>query len=484
MLASIARVPAPRPLMHEIAVSRNPARAGTFRRFDRNKLTFCGFSALYGINTGRFLEMLLEFRVKNFRSIRDEAILSLAASADATLEETHTRETGLEKVRRVLNTAAIYGANASGKSNVIRALQFMHLMVTTSNQVQPDQPNILAPFRMRPDHESEPSLFEATFLIGGKRYQYGFELTRTHIISEWLLVYERAKPQVWFSRTYNEKKKNRYDYTYSDYFSGTKKLWETATRKETLFLTTAIQLNNEQLKPLYQRFSEDMAIFPEGGSIGYGFSANFAEESSRNKSRVETLISAADTGICKVSFTKQPGRQYQINLTTGVPEIRDTELEVPQFGHLADGQVYEFEYGDESAGTQILFSLAGPILDILERGRLLIVDELDRSLHPLLVHKIVEMFNDPQLNTKGAQLIFTTHDVSLLDGNKLRRDQIWFAEKDAGQASHLFPLLEFSPRKGEALEKGYLGGRYGGIPIFSFGMKEYGARKDHGTKKD
>lgn len=413
--------------------------------------------------------MLLEFRVKNFRSIRDEAVLSMAASPDTTLEETHTRETGFEKVRRALNTAAIYGANASGKSNVIRALQFMHAMVTTSNQVQPDQQNVLAPFRMRPDHETHPSLFEATFLIGGKRYQYGFELTRTHIISEWLLVYERAKPQVWFSRTYNEKKKSRYDYTYSDYFSGTKKLWETATRKETLFLTTAIQLNNEQLKPLYQRFSEDMAIFPEGGGIGFDFSAHYADQGPQNLSRMVSLIGSADTGICRVSFLRKPGREYRLNLASSTPEIRETEFDVPQFGHLADGQVYEFEYGDESAGTQVLFSLAGPVLDILERGRLLIVDELDRSLHPLLVHKIVEMFNDPKMNTKGAQLIFTTHDVSLLDGNKLRRDQIWFAEKDAGQASHLFPLLEFSPRKGEALGKGYLGGRYGGIPIFSFG---------------
>ncbi|SCY89786.1 ATP-binding protein [Rhizobium sp. NFACC06-2] len=409
--------------------------------------------------------MLLEFRVNNYRSVRDEALLSMAASPDSTLESTHTRETGLEKVKRVLNTAAIYGANASGKTNIIRALQFMQSMVTTSNQVQPDQQNNLTPFRMRPDHETHPTLFEATFLISGKRFQYGFELTRAHVLSEWLLVYESAKPQVWFSRTYNEKKKSRYDYTYSDYFTGSKKLWESATRKETLFLTTAIQLNNEQLKPLYQKFAEDMAIFPDGGGIGYGFSANYAEENSRNLSSVVSLIAAADTGICRVSFTKQPGRQFHINLGTGVPEVKDTEIDIPQFGHLALGEVYEFEYGEESAGTQILFSLSGPILDILQRGRLLIVDELDRSLHPLLVQKIVEMFNNPELNSKGAQLIFTTHDVSLLDG-KLRRDQIWFAEKDAAQVSHLFPLLEFSPRKGEALEKGYLGGRYGGIPIF------------------
>jgi AAA15 family ATPase/GTPase len=408
--------------------------------------------------------MLLEFRVKNFRSFRDEAVLSLAASPDPTLESTHTHGTGLEKVKRVLNAAAIYGANAGGKTNVIRAFQFMQVMVVTSSQVQPDQENVLTPFRMRPDFETYPTLFETTFIIDGKRYQYGFELTRRHVISEWLLVYERSKPQVWFSRTYNEKKKSRYDYTYSDYFVGPKKVWEAATRKETLFLTTAIQLNNEQLKPLYQRFSEDMAIFPEGGSIGFGFSAGYVQD-PKNLQRVVSLIAAADTGISNVSFTKRPGRQFQLNLASGIPEVRDTELDIPQFGHLAEGQMYEFEINDESAGTQILFNLAGPILDILQRGSLLIVDELDRSLHPLLVQKILDMFNNPEINTKGAQVIFSTHDVSLLEGRKLRRDQIWFAEKDNEQASHLFPLLDFSPRKGEALEKGYLGGRYGGIPI-------------------
>ncbi|MGR6431059.1 AAA family ATPase [Rhizobium sp. PAMB 3174] len=408
--------------------------------------------------------MLLEFRVKNFRSFREEAVLSLAASADPTLEDSHTRKTGLDKVKRALNAVAVYGANASGKTNIIRALQFMQLMVTTSNQVQPDQENNLTPFRMRPDFANHPTLFEATFVIDGKRFQYGFELTRQRVISEWLLVYEKAKPQVWFSRTYNEKKKSRYDYTYSDYFLGSKKVWENATRKETLFLTTAIQLNSDQLKPLYQKFSDEMAIFPDGGGIGFDFSANYIQNSS-NMQRVVSLIAAADTGISQVSLTKRPGRQFQVNLTSGVPEIKEAEFDIPQFGHMTEGELYNFEFADESAGTQILFSLAGPILDILQRGRLLIIDELDRSLHPLLVQRILDMFNNPEINTKGAQLVFSTHDVSLLESRRLRRDQIWFTEKDSFQVSHLFPLLEFSPRKGEALEKGYLGGRYGGIPI-------------------
>ncbi|WP_246318980.1 AAA family ATPase [Peteryoungia desertarenae] len=387
----------------------------------------------------------------------------MAASPDTTLEASHTRATGLDKVKRILNGAAIYGANASGKSNVIRALHFMQLMVTTSNQIQPDQESTLSPFRMRPDFADHPTKLEATFLINRVRYQYGFEITRRRVLSEWLLVYEKTKPQVWFSRTYNPKKE-KYDYTYSDYFVGQKKVWETATRKEVLFLTTAVQLNNEQLRPLYQRIADDLVVFTDGPSIGFGFSARYMQ-SAANRDRVQSLIAAADTGISSISLETRAGKHFQVNFMSGNPEVQDTEVDVPQFGHVAEGEIYKFDFAEESAGTQILFELAGPILDILQKGRTLVVDELDRSLHPLLVLKIVQMFNDPELNQNGAQLIFSTHDVSLLDGGKLRRDQVWFTEKDNDQVSHLFPLLDFSPRKGEALEKGYLSGRYGGIPI-------------------
>ncbi len=125
----------------------------------------------------------------------------------------------------------------------------------------------------------------------------------------------------------------------------------------------------------------------------------------------------------------------------------------------------EFDFGDEFQGTQKLFSLAGPLLDIIDKGRILAIDELDSSLHPLLMRQILKAFQDPELNTKGAQIIFTTHDTSLLDGKVLRRDQIWFTEKLEDQSSVLIPLTEFSPRKGEAIERGYLSGRYGGVPI-------------------
>jgi AAA15 family ATPase/GTPase len=407
--------------------------------------------------------MFLEFRVRNFRSFREEAVFSMAASPDMQFADTHTLTTGLDKLPRVVRTAGIFGANASGKSNIIKALQFMQSMVLTSSQVQPDTENNLVPFRLRENANDFPTLMEATFIINGVRHQYGFEFTRKQVLAEWLLVYENAKPQAWFSRTFDEKKK-RFTYTYSDYFTGRKSVWEAATRKEVLFLTTAIQLNNEQLKPLYQQLTSELVVFPNGPRIGFDFSAGFIEKDG-NAARVAALLAAADTGISSVAIQSQVGKQVQFDFSTNQPKVDDVEMKIPHFGHKVEGRDYLFEMAEESAGTQLFFGLSGPLLDILERGRLLVVDELDSSLHPLLVQRIVDMFQSPETNPNGAQLIFTTHDVSLLDSHKMRRDQVWFTEKDNDQVSHLFPLLDFSPRKGEALEKNYLGGRYGGIPI-------------------
>ena len=155
-------------------------------------------------------------------------------------------------------------------------------------------------------------------------------------------------------------------------------------------------------------------------------------------------------------------------MATGKSENRSeiTDILVPMFQHSVGSVSAEFGYGDESQGTQKLFALAGPLLDILEQGRTLAIDELDRSLHPLLTQKIIQTFHDPELNKNGAQLIFSTHDTSLLSARVLRRDQVWITDKGEDQASALYPLTTFSIRKREALEKGYLSGRYGGLPIW------------------
>jgi AAA15 family ATPase/GTPase len=411
--------------------------------------------------------MLIEFRVRNYRSFKDESVLSLAASNDRDLADTNTTSTGIKAIPRTVRSAVIYGANASGKSNLLRALQLMRGVVVDSVALTPSQLFNVQPFRLCRNTPNEPTLFEVTILIDAVRYQYGFEFTASQITSEWLFVYQKNKPQKWFERKYNPSTKQD-DFTFGSHLQGAKRTWQESTRSNALFLSTAIHLNSDQLKPLFSWFSDKLNVLLGGGQISPEYSASMAQTKT-GQNKIASLLAAADTGISSVRVepTKGKVQSFKIDLKTGAAEAmsEDKDMLMPKFQHMVGETRAEFDLGDESEGTQKLFALAGPLYTILEAGSILVIDELDRSLHPLLVRQIIEAFQNPDLNTRQAQLIFTTHDTSLLDNALLRRDQIWFAEKTADQSSQLMPLTEFSPRKGEALEKNYLVGRYGGVPI-------------------
>jgi AAA15 family ATPase/GTPase len=413
--------------------------------------------------------MLLEFRLANYRSFGEESTLSLVASSDREHGDTNVAETGLRALPRALRSSVVYGANASGKSNLMRAMQFMQGVVVGSFSLQPTQKFNVQSFLLDKTLKEEPTLFEVTVVLDGVRYQYGFELTPERIVGEWLYVYQSTKAQRWLDRTYDPKS-GQDDYEPSSFLRGQTSLWQEATRPNALFLSTAVQLNSEQLKPLYQWFADSLIVFMDGGHIPHGFTTNMVQD-PEGELAVRAVLGSADLAISSIGTEKRKGFHgvLQYDLATGKSSStrEEDEFLMPTFEHRAGKTAAKFEYADESQGTQKLFSLAGPILDILKHGKVLVIDELDRSLHPLLVRQIVSTFHDPVQNERGAQLIFTTHDTSLLDNRLLRRDQIWFSEKKANQSSVLVPLTEFAPRKGEALEKGYLSGRYGGVPILS-----------------
>ncbi len=410
--------------------------------------------------------MLLEFRVRNFRTFRDETSLSLVASPDKSLALENTAATGLPQPSRAVRTAAIYGANASGKTNFLRALGLMTQMVVESAGWEPDRPLPFQPFRLDSASLGEPTLFEVTLGIDGVQHQYGFEFTAGRILAEWHRVYRTARPQRWIDRVYDPAA-NMETMDFSAHLAGPKSVWQQATRANALLLSTAVRLNSESLRPLFQWFSSSLSVFLDGGHSEPSFTVSVLNDQSLNR-EVTRLLNAADIAITRIATEKQEGqqRQFQVNPLTGEIETKsgDVELLKPTFEHSVGRERAIFGLEDESLGTQKLFALAGPLLDILAKGRVLIIDEIDRSLHPLLVRRIIESFQNPELNRHGAQLIFSTHDTSLLDTTLLRRDQIWFAEKDASQRAALVPLSDFSPRAKEALEKGYLSGRYGGIP--------------------
>lgn len=412
--------------------------------------------------------MIIEFVVRNFRSIRDELRFSFVATKDKELSETHLARTSIATIPHVVQSAAVYGANASGKSNFILGLaQLQNLVVNSFSGFRPEQLLPFEPFLLDAASRQKCTEFELTFIFNGVRNQYGFAFNMHRITEEWLHVYVNPKPQTWFHRQFDEQS-SKDKYSYSQHLKGDKDVWENATRPNALFLSTAAQHNSDSLMPIYRWFIEKLVVLP----VGHAFTpdqtlSHLADATKRDG--VVRLMAVADVGISDIQVDKQKGMFQEFKLKPdGSTEVTRGEREVliPQFVHRSGDHTFKFDLHNESQGTQKLFNLYGPIIDILQFGKTLVVDELDGSLHPLMVRRIIEMFHNPELNTQGAQLLFTTHDTSLLDApNLLRRDQVWLTEKGADHATTLIPLTEFSPRKGEALERGYLMGRYGAVPM-------------------
>lgn len=414
--------------------------------------------------------MLIEFNVSNFLSIREQASLSMVATKGPELANGNTFSTYVSAAPYLLRSSAIYGANAAGKSNFIKALQLMRGLVLQSYiKVQANEKLPITPFLLDEESSLKPTEFEVTFINQGVRYQYGFSATVERIIEEWLLAYPSGKAQRWIERRYDEES-GLYRWGGMGNLTGKKELWKEATRPNALFLSTAMQLNNQQLQPVFSWFANKLHI------VGFGrWSQSFTKNFCKNeniKKQITGFLKAADVDIDDIELEEK--KVDLQNLPDDMPEElrrhleEELKLQVKTIHTLKTGRKIFFDLNDESDGTQKIFALSGPWLDTLENGYILIIDELHDNLHPLMVKFLVSLFHNPETNPKNAQLIFTTHDTSILNQEVFRRDQIWFCEKDTHQATTIYPLTDFSPRKGvENLERGYLSGRYGALPYLT-----------------
>jgi AAA15 family ATPase/GTPase len=417
--------------------------------------------------------MLIEFSVTNYKSILARQTLNMAASAYSELESLNTFVPDQDDgVPRLLRSAVLYGSNASGKSTLIQALRFVKDQVLNSQkESQAGDAIDVVPFRLTSASRGADSEFEVTFVEQGIRYEYGFCCNRERFTEEWLIAYPLGRPQKWFHRVFDAKA-GKDVYKFSTSFLGGKRrhdLWEEQTRPNALFFSTVIQLNNEQLKPAFDWFKLRLRVVD---SVR-GFSPSYTLQrcgKDDDRQRVIALMNSADLSIADIQVKET---LFEESLPKDIPtSIRDEFLKdmagkkflEPRYFHkdVNTTEIVEFDASEESDGTRALFALAGPWLDVIENERVLVVDELDTSLHPLLVQHLVKRLHHE--GTK-AQLIFTTHDTTLLSQKLLRRDQVWFMEKDNKSATRLYPLSDFSPRDNEAIERGYLNGRYGGIPF-------------------
>lgn len=421
--------------------------------------------------------MLIEFSVGNFRSFKDTATLSfVAANIRSQPPELDADNVfAVDEQLALLKSVAVYGANASGKSNIITALRFMRFFVLNSlRELRVSQPLTIEPFRLSTDMQGQPSHFEVVVRLDEVIYRYGFEVTAEQVTGEWLFHTTGKREAYLFKRDAEGIVVNQRTFREGHGL-------EPRTRPDALFLSVVAQFNSALALRLLKWFS-DLRI-----NLGIDDAAalrSARQQFSRLEGRQEIIafIKQLDLGIEDLAPDRQLIEQMELpigdepepaSLTQRIrgntPRIKTYHRRYDSEGNVVDLEPLDLD-DNESQGTQRLFILARPLLQVLRGGGVIVIDEIDARLHPLLTRTIVRLFNSRETNPRNAQLLFTTHDTNLLDARLLRRDQIWFVEKSQRGVSDLYSLVEYRidkriVRNDASFEKDYIAGRYGAIPF-------------------
>jgi len=426
--------------------------------------------------------MLIQFSVRNFRTFKEKATLSLIASNyDKETRETENISDTNNYNLRILKSAVVYGANASGKSKFIEALMFMkNFAINSSKESQKGEEIDVEPFKLNSESEKQPSEFEVIFLYKNEMFRYGFEVDKNRIVSEWLYHKPKTKEVELFYRDLQKFATHTRNFP-----KGATLVREDLIRNNALLLSVAAQFNDATCENIIEWFKNLKTIsgLKEEGYQGYTMGKT---KDPKHKERILELLKAADLGIQDIELemldvtklpkempkelremilkqSKEDKAEFFSDILTTHKKFDDSKKHIGNTNFSLDD--------DESFGTRKFFALTGPVLDAIENGYTLVVDELDSKLHPNLVCKIVSLFNSQKLNPKNAQLIFNTHDTNLLSSGLFRKDQVWFTEKDKYGEAKLYSLADFKSdtvRKNEAFEDNYIRGKYGAVPFLGF----------------
>ena len=394
--------------------------------------------------------MLITFRLQNFKSFKDETELNFEASRDDALPDI-VRQTKSDSLN-LLPVAAVFGPNASGKSNLLKALLVMNALVQTSTKENSLLQTQIWPFLFDEKSAREPTVFEVTYLDEGVRTIYGFALSDKKIHEEWLYAYPTRKRRLLFERTAGEDPATP-KFKFGPSWQGEKQRLARMTRPDSLFVSVAAQFNHpiaQRVVSWFKNKIRTVSSTPDAEQEGL-FTLRMAHSDRAAKERILKLLRDAD---------------FSIDDFEDDPEILDSNMLHKTLR--ADGTESQvaLPLSEESEGTQKYFALTGPLLHVLEHGCVLVADELDSQLHPLLTEAIIRLFQSKESNPNGAQLLFAAHDASILSTTDLlRRDQVWLTDRDKLGASKLYSIWDYRGRKGENLMKGYLAGRYGAVPF-------------------
>lgn len=420
--------------------------------------------------------MLIGFQVENFRSFKERQTLSMVVGRYPEHRDTHTIDTRVEGLDRLLRSVVVYGPNAAGKTNLLRAVEFMKSFVVRSAAAG-GTPYAYSPFKLARSTIGKPAVFEMAFIQGGIRYEYGFSLGPTHVEYERLVEYPssglKVRGRTLFDRVRNsEGAAKDYRWRFNPTFKGPKTVWAEATRPDALFLSTAVQLNSVQLRPIYEWFQKRLIVIVGEIELNQTLTLKMLDE-PEGKQLLLPFLRQADLGIADLEVTKEPLPKDSAVMMKGERLVQPGNAGVPaslitvRLAHDAEGEEapVHFPLEEESSGTFLLFKMAGAWLNVLRNGEVLLIDEIDRNMHPSLLRFLIGMFHSNKINGRNAQLICNTHNTTLLHQDLFRRDQVWFVDKAKGGASRLYPLSDFRPRNDEVLEDWYMRGRYGAQPM-------------------
>lgn len=417
--------------------------------------------------------MLMNYKFKNYKSYYNECNFSMLANSDKS-HSSNLEEIGKDKISKV---KIIYGANASGKSSFIQSVEFVKMFALMSNRLVEGNHIAVNPYMFVNDYANNPSEFNITFLKNETKYNYSFSCTSEKVINEKVDVYYTSKPTNIFTRT------NTNDYKFNTDIKVLNEIKSKNTINK-LFLITAATWNYEKVKPVVDYIMNDIVVLydtaqPTKYNMDYIIKNNDFDEYKKfcldflnnadlsindfevNSKKLKELPAELMRNIVNMITNNDPEQINKIS-NTDVYNIKTHH----KISHNGTENLYTLELIEESIGTQQLFHLAPILFYVFKEGKTLFIDEIDRSLHPILVEHIIRKFFNKEINTKNSQLICNTHDTNLLNLELFRRDEIWFAERDNITGfSTMFSLSDFSPRKDENIEKAYLLGRFGAIPF-------------------
>lgn len=430
--------------------------------------------------------MLVEFTVKNYLSFKDEITFSMVA--DKNITDDHKDNIFSQPVSNkfdLLKSAAIYGANASGKSNLLKSLAFMKQEVFTSfrdSLIEGDDKKETNNFKLSTTTIDKPSKFEIIFIQNKRRYRYGFEIDNNKVCSEWLFHVPEKRETVLFTRNGNK-------FRISEAFKEGRG-WEDRTRDDVLFLSLLAQFNGDKSKEVLDWFKKITYISALEGKFDINYSIHKAKNNPIFKQKLLAFIQKLDIGIENIEIDEISIEEQVKKMPSNLPEEIKKLLETVKYSNPNAKGFYAStvrnKYDDlnnvveqinfdinnmESDGTKKIIGLFAYWFDIFENNRILIIDELDSSLHSLLTIEMIKLFHSKISNPNNAQLIFSLHDTTLLSNEFFRRDQIWFIEKTPYGASDLYSLAEYrlendtKVRSDASYGKNYLKGRYGAIPF-------------------